>query len=236
MRFDTIFRTGLAALLIVSLGGCATNGHSPGVCAAIGAGVGAVGGGVGGGFYAHNNHNREDGNEEWEGAGIALASTAVGAGLGYLVCSLMEEEPKPEPRRAAQAPTPAPKPAPTPAPPPKPDPCTGLVRLEGVNFDHDKSDIGPKAAAILDETVTALQRCPEKRVHLDAYTDSSGSDAYNQALSQRRADSVREYLVEHGVASARIEARGLGESDPVASNETAEGRAENRRVEIQPIE
>jgi OOP family OmpA-OmpF porin len=110
------------------------------------------------------------------------------------------------------------------------------VRLEGVKFDHDKSELGPNAGSILDETVTALQRCPEKRVRLDAYTDSAGSDAYNQALSQRRADSVRAYLVQHGVAAARIDARGLGESNPVASNDTAEGRAQNRRVELQPID
>jgi outer membrane protein OmpA-like peptidoglycan-associated protein len=130
----------------------------------------------------------------------------------------------------------APPPPPPPPPPPKPDPCTGLVRLEGVKFDHDKSELGPNAGSILDETVTALQRCPEKRVRLDAYTDSAGSDAYNQTLSQRRADSVRAYLVQHGVAAARIDARGLGESNPVASNDTAEGRAQNRRVELQPID
>jgi len=231
MRFDMIVRTGFAAFLIGLLGGCATNGDlTPVGCAAIGAGVGAVGGGVGGGLYSHNNHRRD--NEQLEGAGIAAASTAVGAGVGYLVCSLMEEDqPKPEPRRAA-TPTPPPKPAPPPAPPTKPDPCAGLVRLEGVNFDHDKSDIKPQAAAILDETVTALQRCPDKRVRLDAYTDSSGSDAYNQRLSERRAHAVVDYLAAGGMARGRMSARGLGESKPVASNETEDGRAQNRRVEF----
>jgi OOP family OmpA-OmpF porin len=234
MRFSPLFRTGLAVIMVAPLGGCATNGGpSPGVCAAIGAGVGAVGGGVGGGLYSANNTDRD--HNEWEGAGIAAASTVVGAGLGYLVCSLMEEEPKPEPRRA-QAPPP-PKPAPTPPPAPaRPDPCAGLVRLEGIKFDNDKSVLGPNAPAILDETVTALQRCPEKRVSLSAYTDSNGSSKYNEALSQRRADSVREYLVSHGVAASRIEARGLGESNPVADNSTPEGRAENRRVELEPID
>jgi OOP family OmpA-OmpF porin len=232
MRFSPLLRIGLALILVASLGGCATT--PPGVCAVIGAGYGAIGGGVGGGLYANNNTGRD--NNEWEGAGIAAASMLVGAGVGYLGCRLMQEEPKPEPRRVTQAPTPPPKPAPTPAPPPKPDPCTGLVRLEGVKFDHDKSELGPNAGSILDETVTALQRCPQKRVRLDAYTDSAGSDAYNQALSQRRADSVRAYLVQHGVAAARIDARGLGESNPVASNDTAEGRAQNRRVELQPID
>jgi outer membrane protein OmpA-like peptidoglycan-associated protein len=230
MRFSPL-RIGLALILVVSLVGCATT--RPGVCAAIGAGYGAIGGGITGGFYAANNTDRD--NNELEGAGIAAASMLVGAGVGYLGCSLMQREQKPEPRQAPPAP-PRPPPPPPPPPPPKPDPCTGLVRLEGVKFDHDKSELGPNAGSILDETVTALQRCPEKRVRLDAYTDSAGSDAYNQALSQRRADSVRAYLVQHGVAAARIDARGLGESNPVASNDTAEGRAQNRRVELQPID
>jgi outer membrane protein OmpA-like peptidoglycan-associated protein len=234
MRFDTIFRTGLSAFVSVSLGGCATTSEHPGICAAIGAVVGGVGGGVAGGLYAHNNDDRNHAKNE--AGGIAAASLVVGAGVGYLVCSLMEEEPKPKPSPAAvPEPTPPPKPEPTP-PPQKPNACTGLVRLEGVNFANNKSDIGPTAAASLDETVTVLQRCPEKRVRLDAYTDAVGSDAYNQALSQRRADSVRGYLVEHGIAAGRIEAHGLGESNPVASNATAEGRSQNRRVEIQPID
>jgi OOP family OmpA-OmpF porin len=199
----------------------------------IGGGLGAVGGGVGGGIHSHENHDEHD--EQLEGAGIALGSTLVGAGLGYLVCSMMEEEePKPAPRRAA--PTPAPTPPPQPAPPPRPDPCTGVVRLEGVTFANDKSDVTPQSAAVLDETITLLQRCPEKHVRLSAYTDSNGSDAYNQALSQRRADSVRTYLIDHGVDADRIESRGFGEADPVASNDTPEGRAENRRVEIQPLD
>ena len=233
MRFHPPFRTGLAALAIVSLTGCATT--DAGVCAAIGAGVGAVGGGVGGGLYSANNTDRDD--NEWEGAGIALASTAVGAGVGYLLCSMMEEEePEPAPRRAEPTPPPAPRPAPPPPAPARPDPCSERVQLEGVNFANDSAEVGPNAAKLLDETVTALQRCPNRRVRLNAYTDSNGSDAYNEKLSQRRAESVREYLVSHGVSASRIEARGLGESDPIADNSTPEGRAQNRRVELAPID
>jgi OOP family OmpA-OmpF porin len=147
-----------------------------------------------------------------------------------------EEEPEPAPRRAQPAPTPPPRPAPPPPAPARPDPCAERVRLEGVNFANDSAEIGANAATLLDETVTALQRCPSRRVQLDAYTDSNGSDAYNEKLSQRRADSVREYLVSHGVSASRIEARGHGESSPVADNSTPEGRAQNRRVEIAPID
>ena len=96
MRADAIFRTGFAAIPTISLAGCATTGGpDPATCALIGAGVGAVGGGVGGGLYAANNTDRD--HNEWEGAGIAAASTVVGAGVGYLICNLMEEEPKPAP-------------------------------------------------------------------------------------------------------------------------------------------
>lgn len=226
MRCSSLLRIGLASILVIALAGCTTT--HPGVCAAIGAGYGAVGGGVAGGLYADNNPDRD--HNEWEGAGIAAASMLVGAGIGYLGCSLMQPEPKPEPKQA-----PPPPPKAEPAPPPKPDPCTQLVRLEGVNFEYDKSELGPNAGAILDETVTALARCPEKRVRLTAHTDSVGSDRYNEALSQRRADSVRAYLVSHGIDASRIDAYGLGEWSPIADNSTEEGRAKNRRVEIEPI-
>jgi outer membrane protein OmpA-like peptidoglycan-associated protein len=220
-------------LSMASLGGCATTPrYSPGLCAAVGAGFGAVGGGIGGGFYSANNDDRD--HNELEGAGIAAASTLVGAGLGYLVCSAMEAEPKPEPRRA---PPPPPKPTPPPAPPATkgPDVCREMVRIHDIKFENNKAEIQPNASTVLDQTAGALQKCPDVKVRLNAYTDSNGSDAYNQKLSDRRAKAVREYLESQGVAKGRIEAHGLGESNPIADNKTAEGRAENRRVEIEPI-
>jgi outer membrane protein OmpA-like peptidoglycan-associated protein len=229
MRFDTIFQLGLVVFLAISLAGCATT-PSPGMCALIGGGVGAVGGGVAGGLYADNNDHRD--HEEWEGAGIAAASTVVGAGVGYLVCSLMEEEPKPAPKPAPPAPRAAP---PAPPPPPKPDVCTQMVRIHDIKFENDKAEIQPNASTVLDQTAGALEKCPDVKVRLTAYTDSNGSDAYNMKLSDRRANAVREYLEAHGVAAGRIESKGLGESNPIADNSTAEGRAENRRVEIEPI-
>src|SRR5262245_22680883 len=234
MRIDSILRTGLAVLVVISLAGCATTGKNPGLCAAIGAGVGAVGGGIGGGFYSANNTDRD--HNGWEGAGIAAASTVVGAGVGYLVCSLMEEEePAPPPTRPAPPP-PAPRPAPPPPPAPKgPDVCKEMVRIHDIKFENNKAEIRPNASTVLDQTAGALEKCPDVKVRLNAYTDSNGSDAYNQKLSDRRANAVREYLEAQGVAPGRIEAHGLGESNPIADNSTAEGRAENRRVEIEPI-
>jgi outer membrane protein OmpA-like peptidoglycan-associated protein len=233
MRFETSFRTGLAAILTISLMGCATTGRpDPAACALFGAGAGAVGGGVGGGLYSANNTDRD--HNEWEGAGIALASTVVGAGVGYLICNLMEEEPKPAPRPAPPAPKPPPPPPPPPAPK-EPDVCKEMVRIHDIKFENDKAEIRPNAGTVLDQTAGALSHCPDVKVRLNAYTDSNGSDAYNQKLSERRATAVREYLESHGVAKGRIESHGLGESNPIADNATAEGRAENRRVEIEPI-
>ena len=234
MRFDMMFRTGVAALLAASLAGCATNGGpDPLTCALIGGGAGAVGGGVGGGLYSANNTDRD--NNALEGAAIAATSTAVGAGLGYLICSLMEEEPKPEPRRAPPPPPPAPKPVAPPPAPKGPDVCKEMVRIHDIKFENDKAEIQPNASTVLNQTAGALSKCPETKVRLNAYTDSNGSDAYNQKLSDRRANAVREYLEAHGVTAGRIEAHGLGETNPIADNATAEGRAENRRVEIEPI-
>ena len=110
-----------------------------------------------------------------------------------------------------------------------------MVRIRDVKFENDKAEIQPNAGTVLSQIAAALQRCPETRVRLSAYTDSNGSDAYNQNLSQRRADAVREYLESQGVSAGRIESQGLGESNPIADNSTAEGRAQNRRVEIEPI-
>jgi outer membrane protein OmpA-like peptidoglycan-associated protein len=231
MRSSPQFRICVALLSAIALAGCASTG--PGYCAAIGGGIGAVGGGVGGGLYSANNTDRD--NNGWEGAAIAATSTIVGAGVGYLVCSLMEEEePKPAPR--AQPAPPPPRPAPAPPPTPRePDVCKEMVVIRDIKFQNDKAEIQPNAGTVLDQLAAALQRCPETRVRLSAYTDSNGSEAYNEKLSQRRAEAVREYLESRGVAAGRIEAQGLGESNPIADNSTAEGRAQNRRVEIEPL-
>jgi OOP family OmpA-OmpF porin len=131
-----------------------------------------------------------------------------------------------------------PPPAPPPAPPPvaaAPPPAPALKKkivLRGVNFDFDKANIRPDAVPILDEAANTLKEYGDVTVSVDGYTDSVGTDAYNQRLSVRRADAVKEYLERHGVAASRLTARGFGETNPVASNETAEGRAQNRRVEL----
>jgi outer membrane protein OmpA-like peptidoglycan-associated protein len=103
----------------------------------------------------------------------------------------------------------------------------------GVLFESGKSELLTSAEARLAQVAdTLVTSSPDSTMVVEGHTDSQGNDAYNQKLSQSRADSVRSYLVSHGVASDRITAKGMGESTPVADNKSAEGRANNRRVEI----
>ncbi len=131
-----------------------------------------------------------------------------------------------------------PEPPPPPAPPPPPvaaappPPMKKKIVLRGVNFDFDKANIRPDAVPILEEAARTLKDESELTVAVDGYTDAVGSDAYNQRLSERRANAVKAYLEQLGVAGSRLTAKGFGKSDPVASNDTAEGRAQNRRVEL----
>jgi OOP family OmpA-OmpF porin len=211
-----------AALLGVALAatlGCAT-APNPGVCAAVG---GILGGG--GGWLAGNETPAPDGKEEaiYGGAGAIL-----GASTGYLICRAMQGEEAPPP-----PPPPAARPAPPPpAPAPEPETTEERIVLRGVNFDFDRAEIRPDAAVILDEAATLLNENPGRNVSVAGHTDSVGADAYNQSLSERRAAAVRDYLVGRGVDSGRLSTSGYGESNPIASNDTADGRALNRRVEL----
>jgi OOP family OmpA-OmpF porin len=116
-----------------------------------------------------------------------------------------------------------------------PDGCPAPVTidLKGVNFDFDKATLRPDAVAILSEAVQILQRYPDLKVEVAGHTDSVGTDAYNQKLSERRAKAVYDYLTSNGVDASRLLGPvGYGESRPIDTNETAEGRARNRRTEL----
>lgn len=102
----------------------------------------------------------------------------------------------------------------------------------GVTFPVDSATIQPQFRNTLDQVADTLKQYPSTFIDIYGHTDSTGSDAYNQALSERRAMSVADYLTTRGVQSARIATRGFGETQPIASNDTEEGRAANRRVEI----
>ncbi len=111
---------------------------------------------------------------------------------------------------------------------------TELV-LEGVNFEVNSAQLTPTAQAILDRVAPSLVANPEVRVEVAGHTDNTGARSYNLTLSQRRAESVRNYLIQKGVPAAQISARGYGPDNPIATNATRAGRAQNRRVELRRI-
>jgi len=110
--------------------------------------------------------------------------------------------------------------------------CHIVFSLEGVNFAYDSSTLTPAANAKLNEAVEMLKANMSMRVRIEGHTDSRGSDEYNMSLSQRRAESVVNYLTSNGIASNRLSSVGRGESAPVATNDTDAGRAQNRRVDF----
>jgi OOP family OmpA-OmpF porin len=111
----------------------------------------------------------------------------------------------------------------------------GDVVLRGVTFVTDSSEITPQGQLVLDSLVAGLQRRAGTKLEIRGHTDSVGSDAYNLALSQRRADSVKAYLVSKGLNAADLSTIGLGEMQHIATNDTAEGREQNRRVTLQAL-
>jgi len=140
---------------------------------------------------------------------------------------------------AAAAPAPEEKPVevpPAPQPMPKPMVENPARRFEDIHFAFDKSDLTDYAQSSLDSDAATInelaQKFPTLKVDVAGHTDWIGTEAYNQALSERRANAVKEYLIRKGVDAGRIRTFAYGESQPIAPNTTAEGRALNRRAEI----
>jgi OmpA-OmpF porin, OOP family len=178
-------------------------------------------------------------NKVW----MLLVALALAAGCAT-------EPPKPE---AKPAPPPAPVPAPKPPPPPEPKPrapepekpkpapekpkpvAEKVTFAADVLFDFDKAVIKPEGKSKLDDISNKAKGVNLEVVIAIGHADSVGSDAYNQRLSVRRAESVKAYLVSRGIEANRVYTEGKGEKQPVADNKTADGRAKNRRVEIEVI-
>ncbi|MFA5495634.1 MAG: OmpA family protein [Porticoccaceae bacterium] len=114
----------------------------------------------------------------------------------------------------------------------KPTDRGSVVTFGDVLFDLNKADLKPAAAANIQRLAAFLKENPERQILIEGFTDSTGSDSYNLALSQQRADSVRHALVREGVEQSRITAQGLGKAHPVSDNDTPASRAMNRRVEV----
>lgn len=220
-------------LALVGMSGCAMSTKKRDGLVLGGLTGAIVGGGIGAGVGPEIGDGDDD---EDRAAGVAIGAAAgaiVGGMIGYLLAQ--EEAPAP-PAPAAPAPRAAPAPPP---PPPAPAPAEAKrIVLRGINFDFDKSNIKAEFAPVLDEAARILQDNSTVRVLVEGHTDAKGTDAYNQGLSERRANAVKRYLVSKGVAADRLEAVGRGESQPVAPNTTPsgkdnpEGRAMNRRAEL----
>jgi outer membrane protein OmpA-like peptidoglycan-associated protein len=138
-------------------------------------------------------------------------------------------KPKPKPAPAKVAPPPAPKPV---AVPPRPK---RVIVLQGTQFAFDSAELTPEARGILDENAAVLERETDVKVRVEGHTDSIGTEAYNQKLSERRAKAIEEFLISKGVSADRLEIVGYGPSNPIAPNDTKEGRAMNRRVEMKVL-
>ena len=119
---------------------------------------------------------------------------------------------------------------------PEAEPIKAVLVLDGVNFDTDSYQLTAYARGILDEVSASLKAWPDVRIRVEGHTDATFTEAYNQTLSVNRAQSVKDYLVGKGIDPGRIVIKGFGENKPIADNETAEGRAKNRRVEVHKID
>ena len=110
------------------------------------------------------------------------------------------------------------------------------IRLNNIFFDFDKATLRPESYAELDRLIPLFSRFPNMKIEIAGHTDSRGSDDYNARLSKDRASAVRKYLLNKDIDPDRIVSMGYGESVPVATNDTDEGRQQNRRVEFKILE
>lgn len=141
---------------------------------------------------------------------------------------------KPVAAAVAPAATPAPA-APAPAPAPAPAVASKVTFSADAFFDFDKAVLKPEGKAKLDDLASKVKGINLEVVIAVGHTDSVGSDAYNQKLSVRRAEAVKAYLVSKGIEKNRVYTEGKGEKQPIADNKTKDGRAKNRRVEIEVV-
>lgn len=201
-----------AALL---LSGCTTNpytGESEAGKAGVGAGLGAlVGAGVG--VLSSSKHDRG------KGALIgAAAGAALGGGAGYYM-DVQESKLRDKMRGTGVSVT-------------RQGDNIILNMPNNVTFDSSSSTLKPAGANTLTGVAMVLKEYPKTAVNVVGYTDSTGSQDLNMRLSQQRADSVASALIVQGVEASRVHTQGMGPANPIASNSTAEGKAQNRRVEI----
>jgi OmpA-OmpF porin, OOP family len=188
------------------------------------------------------NNWRNAAGEVWKNAagecwrsGAWTPATAA-PGCDGAVAPAPKAAPAPAPAPAPQAaPAPAPARAPAPAPAPAPAAASKVTYAADAFFDFDKAVLKPEGKAKLDDLASKVKAINLEVIIAVGHTDSVGADAYNQKLSVRRAEAVKAYLVTKGIEKNRVYTEGKGEKQPVADNKTTEGRAKNRRVEIEVV-
>jgi outer membrane protein OmpA-like peptidoglycan-associated protein len=206
----------MGIVVVIAMTGCAAmRDRDWGGCAVAGGVIGATVGGVTGGVAVNNSDNPSNGERAAGIAGGGAAGALLGALLGHVIC---------DPEKAPPPPPPVAKAAPVPG--------TKLGTVVSEEFDFNKATLKPHHHEDLDIAAKTLKDNPTVKVSAEGYTDGIGSEAYNLKLSERRAMTVKAYLVEHGIEAGRISTVGFGKSKPVADNKTAAGRAKNRRVEL----
>jgi OmpA-OmpF porin, OOP family len=161
----------------------------------------------------------------WRDSNWTPATAATGCDGALVVAA-----PPPAPVIVAPAPV-----APPPPPPPAPPAATKVTYAADAFFDFDKAVLKPEGKAKLDDLVGKVKDINLEVIIAVGHTDSVGADAYNQKLSVNRAEAVKAYLVSKGIEKNRVYTEGKGEKQPVADNKTSEGRAKNRRVEIEVV-
>ena len=198
----------LATLFVAAY---ATSQDDPNAKAKRGAGVGAATGAVVGAIIGNQSGNNRTG---------AVVGAAAGAAIGAAVGHRMDQQQKELQQIPGVEVT---------------RPSEGEIAVQLTNdilFDFNSADLRPESRATLRDLASNFQRYPDETVRVEGHTDNVGRPEYNQTLSERRAYSVKDYLVSSGMPSSRITAVGYGETRPKATNDTPEGRQLNRRVEI----
>lgn len=173
--------------------------------------IGGVAGGVVGGVIGHQSGNTALG---------AIIGAAVGGTAGALIGNYMDEQAEEMERDIAGA---------------KIERVGEGIKItfdSGIMFETNSSTLQPAAKTNISELAVILNKYPDTNILVTGHTDSDGTEQYNQTLSEKRAKSVSDYAMGQGVSSSRLSIIGLGETEPIATNETSEGKQLNRRVEI----
>ena len=207
MRRVDYFIVAMTVAALASTGGCASWGDKQ----KMGAGIGAAGGGVGGAVVGHKTGSTARG---------AIIGAVVGGVAGAIIGDRMDKQAE---KLSAELEA---------AKVSRVGEGIAVTFDSGILFPFDSAELTAEARTNLRKLAASLQDEARTNVTIVGHTDSVGRDSYNQQLSERRGRAAVDYLQSEGVASSRLVSRGRGETEPIASNETDQGRGENRRVEV----